>query len=143
VTLNKSTRYALLAALEMALAGGRPVTVGGVAARHGMPPTALAKVFQTLVRAGIAVGSRGAGGGYRLARPRSAVSVLDVVTVFEPPRTTAADAAGSQGDPGAPSADWALRRLLHEVDELVRSTYASVTLETFVRPAVSPQAPGR
>ena len=70
---------------EMALAGDKPVTVAGVAGQLGLPQTALAKVFQQLVRSGLAVGTRGIGGGYRLARPARQVSVLDVLQAFEPP----------------------------------------------------------
>ena len=48
--------------------------LGGVLSDMGVPPGALAKVFQNLVRAGIAVGVRGVGGGYVLAKPASAIS---------------------------------------------------------------------
>lgn len=134
MTLGKFPRYALYAALEMALAGDEPVTVGQVAGPHGIPPTALAKVFQQLVRAGIAVGTRGIGGGYRLARPRTDVTVLDVVSVFEPLRTPGRDLlhVRADGEPAKPQA-YALRRLFDEVDEGIRATLGSVTLETLIR----------
>lgn len=126
--LSKSARYALVAAIEMAAAvEEHPVTVTQVARSGGIPPAVLAKVFQQLVRAGIAVGSRGAGGGYRLAKRPSEVSVLDVIRVFEPvPRAARRGRA-------APRVDTRLERLFAEVDEIVRSTYASVTLETLSR----------
>ncbi len=134
MTLSKFARYALYAAVEMARAGDEPVTVAQVAEPHGIPPTALAKVFQQLVRAGLAVGTRGIGGGYRLARPRSEITVLDVVSVFDPLRTPGDDllhdrANASTAKPNAV----ALRRLFDEVDEGIRATLASVTLDTLVR----------
>ncbi|OFW47021.1 MAG: hypothetical protein A3J29_09670 [Acidobacteria bacterium RIFCSPLOWO2_12_FULL_67_14b] len=134
MTLSKFSRYALYAALEMARAGDDPVTVGRVAAPHGIPPTALAKVFQQLVRARLAVGTRGIGGGYRLARPRGEITVLDVVKVFEPMGTPGVDLAHgrARGEPAKPQTA-ALRRLFDEVDEGIRATLASVTLETLVR----------
>jgi Rrf2 family protein len=134
MTLSKSSRYALYAALEMARAGDEPVTVAQVAGPHGIPATALAKVFQQLVRAGIAVGTRGIGGGYRLARRRDEITVLEVVSVFNPPRTPGADLlhARANGEPATPQAA-ALRRLFDEVDEGIRATLASVTLDTLVR----------
>ena len=55
----------------MARAGGKVTTVAAVAAKYGIPEGALAKVFQQLVRVGLATGMRGVGGGYRLARPAS------------------------------------------------------------------------
>lgn len=134
MTLSKFSRYALFAALEMAGADGQPVTVGQVAGPHGIPPTALAKVFQQLVRAGLAVGSRGIGGGYRLARPRHEITVLDVVSVFDPLRTPGegllnAAAAGRLRRPRVA----ALQDLFDEIDENLRATLASVTLETLVK----------
>ncbi|HQZ37989.1 MAG TPA: Rrf2 family transcriptional regulator [Vicinamibacterales bacterium] len=134
MTLRKSSRYALYAAIEMAKAGDEPVTVAQVAGPHGIPAAALAKVFQQLVRAGMAVGTRGIGGGYRLARPRGDITVLEVVSVFDPPRTPGADLlnARTNGQPATPQAA-ALRRLFDEVDEGIVATLASVTLDTLVR----------
>ncbi|HEX5041278.1 MAG TPA: Rrf2 family transcriptional regulator, partial [Candidatus Polarisedimenticolaceae bacterium] len=83
MNLTKSSRYALLAALEMAGAADHPVTAADVARRHGTPEAVVAKVLQRLVRAGLAVGTRGSNGGYRLARPASGITVLDVLRVFE------------------------------------------------------------
>jgi Rrf2 family protein len=132
MTLNKSTRYALYAALEMALAGdGNQVTVSRVAGRHRIPEGALAKVFQRLVRAGIAIGTRGVRGGYQLARRPAEVTVLDVMSVFQSPRPVGRCLIDEA--PGARcrvNPDCRLRGLFDEVDELVRCTFASVTLET-------------
>ena len=86
MNLNKSTRYALHAALEMTLADGQPVTAARVAARYEIPENVVAKVLQQLVRSGIARASRGVGGGYRLAREPSDVTVQDVIDLFEPDR---------------------------------------------------------
>jgi Rrf2 family iron-sulfur cluster assembly transcriptional regulator len=127
MNLGKSARYALLAAVDMAASGEGPVTVSEAAARYSVPPNALAKVFQQLVRAGVAVGTRGVGGGYRLARAPAEVSVLEVVSVFEPPRPAA------EALPGPAERTAGLRGLFAEVDEMVRCTYASVSLETLVR----------
>jgi Rrf2 family protein len=125
--LARSTRHALAAALEMAAAGDEPVSVARVAERNGIPEAALAKVVQQLVRAGIAVGTRGVGGGYRLAKPSSHVTVLDVIRVFEP------GATGPQADLPGGWAGGRLGPLFAEVDELVRSTFESITLETLAR----------
>lgn len=133
MTLSKFSRYALYAAVEMARAGDEPVTVAQVAEPHGIPPTALAKVFQQLVRAGLAVGTRGIGGGYRLSRPRSEITVLDVVSVFDPLRTPGDDLLHDRTNASASPNAVALKRLFDEVDEGIRATLASVTLDTLVR----------
>ncbi len=135
MTITKSTRYALYAAAEMARAGDRPTTVAGVSAQYRIPEGALAKVFQQLVRAGLATGTRGIGGGYRLARPASTLTVLDVMQVFERRRPPGGCLLHDQPAPCPKASLCGLHWLFSEVDELVRSTYQSVTLETLVRRA--------
>ncbi|TAK17342.1 MAG: Rrf2 family transcriptional regulator [Acidobacteria bacterium] len=142
MTITKSTRYALYAAAEMAMATDGLVTVSAVARRYGIPEAALAKVFQQLVRSGLAMGTRGIGGGYRLARPPSKITVLDVFHVFERPRTVGTCLLhDGPGDSCPQASACRLHWLFNEVDELVRCTYESVTLETLVRKARRSTAP--
>ena len=128
MNLNKSTRYALYAALEMAQADEAQVTVAQVAERYRVPEAVLAKVFQRLVRSGLATGTRGVGGGYKLSKDPSEITVLDVVSVFEPPRPPRQCLV--QDGPCASFPTCRLKRLFDEVDENARSTFASVTLDT-------------
>ena len=144
--LNKSTRYALYAAMELARCDdAEPVTVSRVAERFSIPAAVLAKVLQQLVRAGIAVGTRGSGGGYRLARPPSRVTMADVIEAFEPARARGGCLLGEAGDRPCTIVedDCRLRAMLDEVDEMARSTFASITLETLVarpRPGTRPRS---
>ena len=135
MNVTKSTRYALYAAAEMARAGEHPTTVAGVAARYGIPEGALAKVFQQLVRSGLATGTRGIGGGYRLARLPSRITVLEVMHVFERRREPGGCLLHDKPAACPKASACGLHWLFNEVDELVRSTYESVTLETLVRRA--------
>ena len=136
MTITKSARYALYAAAEMALAGEAPTTVGAVAQRYRIPEGALAKAFQQLVRAGLADGTRGIGGGYRLARPASKITVLDVLRVFEPRRAASTCLLHDRPGQTCPAADGCgVKWIFAEVDQLVESTYESVTLQTLVRRA--------
>ncbi len=130
---KKSTRYALYAAMEMAKAGaGKQITAAQVAERYAIPGTVLAKVLQELVRAGVAVGTRGSGGGYGLARPAAETSVLDVIDAFEEPVRRQEECLIAGGADCAELGMCRLRKLVDEVDELARATYASVSLETLV-----------
>lgn len=134
MNFSKSTLYALYAALEMA-AADQPVTVGSVAERFGLPPGALAKVFQQLVRSGLAVGVRGIGGGYVLSRPAAEITVLDVISVFDAPRPDGHFLLGRRSRAAREQpADARLTRLFDEVAETVSCTFASVTLETLAGP---------
>ncbi len=132
---NKSTRYALHAALEMALADGRPATSSQVADRYSIPDNVVAKVLQQLTRSGVATGVRGVGGGYKLARRMEDVTVQDIIDIFEPaPSTDTCMLRGVSGDkcPGETLPRCRLMGLFEEVDETVRSTFASVSLATLV-----------
>jgi Rrf2 family cysteine metabolism transcriptional repressor len=136
VSINKSTRYALYAAAEMALAGDAPTTVSAVAERYGIPEGALAKAFQQLVRAGLAAGTRGIGGGYRLTRPASRITVLDVIRVFERRREIKGCLLHDRPSQACRmTSACGVQWLFTEVDDLVRSTYESVTLQTLVKRA--------
>lgn len=133
--IGKSAHYALYAAMDLARAGeGGQITASEVAERYAIPLAVLAKVLQRLVRAGLAVGVRGSKGGYRLANKPSRITALEVIDAFEQPREHDACLLDSER-PGkcdrGPSCR--LRRLFDEVDELARSTFASITLETLVR----------
>ena len=133
---QRSTRYALYSAVEMAAAApGEPVTAAQVAERYGLPPTVVAKVIQRLVKAGLAIGTRGVAGGYRLARAAAEIALLEIVEVFEGPRSESACVLGECGDGQCGQfAECRLRRLFEEVDQQARATFASVTLETLVAP---------
>lgn len=133
MNLNKTTRYALHAALELALADGRPVTSAQIAARYEIPENVVAKVLQQFVRAGMAHASRGVGGGYRLARPAAQITVQSVIELFEPaspPDTCMLREIPGSACPGDPHPGCRLQGLFQEVDETVRATFSSVTLAT-------------
>ncbi|MHC4846416.1 MAG: RrF2 family transcriptional regulator [Planctomycetota bacterium] len=134
MNLHKSTNYALHAALQMAMADDRPVTVAQVAALYDIPESALAKVFQQLVRSGIARGSRGVGGGYRLAIPAHELTVLQIMEVFEDfGHAGRCQLKDERADDCPEEPDCRLRGLFEEVDDVLRSTFASVTLDTLAR----------
>lgn len=133
MNLNKSTRYALHAAMEMAMSVDRPITAGQIAERYGIPENVLAKVLQQLVRVGVARGARGVGGGYRLARCPEDVSVQEIIDVFEPmppPDTCMLRELPGEKCPDARTPSCRLMGLFQEVDETARSTFASVSLAT-------------
>lgn len=133
VRLNKSTQYALQSMLDLARAAGEPRTACEIAARYDVPETVLAKVLQQLVHSGIVRASRGVGGGYRLARPASEISVQDVIDLFEPPpprEPSPWDIPRAAVHDEPPDR---LRELFDEVDETVRATFRSVTFDTLVR----------
>lgn len=55
-----------------------------------VPANYLAKILHDLKRSGIVDATRGSGGGYRLARPATAIHLIEVVETFEGSRESAA-----------------------------------------------------
>jgi Rrf2 family iron-sulfur cluster assembly transcriptional regulator len=88
--LSTKGRYAVMAMTE--LAGEPPeraVTLSAIAERQQISRPYLEQLFARLRRQGLVRSVRGPGGGYRLARPASEMTVADVVTaVDEPLRAT-------------------------------------------------------
>ena len=81
---SATATHALRALAHLAAAPGDGATLGReLAADLGVPAPYLAKVLAALARAGVLSASRGARGGYRLARPAEAISLLQIVEPFE------------------------------------------------------------
>lgn len=83
--VSAKTEYACLAVLELATSfpGGEPVQVRRIATAHGIPSRFLVQILLQLKSAGIVSSTRGAAGGYRLARHPSDVTMLDVMEAID------------------------------------------------------------
>lgn len=134
--LQKSTRFALYAVMELARAWGEePLSVAAIAKRYDVPPANLAKVIQRLVHVGLARGTRGSGGGYRLVREPSKITMLDVIEAFEISTSPSQCMLLGEGDGSCADADVCrLGSVFSEVDDVLRSTFASISVDTLVRP---------
>ncbi len=79
-----SATHALRALAHLAADERSDARLGRDLAREvGVPPHYLAKVLATLARAGVLVASRGVRGGYRLARPASEITLLEILEPIE------------------------------------------------------------
>jgi len=61
----------------------RTLPAARLAEFHGVPPAYLAKHLQAMAQAGIVESVAGRKGGYRLARPATDITVLDVIDAVE------------------------------------------------------------
>ena len=99
--LSAKTEYACLAMLQLAeeYDSGEPVQIRRIADEHGIPSRFLVQILLQLKGASLVASTRGAAGGYRLARPPREITLAEVIDVMEGddrPETNAgkADAAG-------------------------------------------------
>lgn len=76
----RKLHFAIEAVLDIAYHGGTGLVQSHeITRRQGVPQRYLEQALQQLVRARILTGTRGPRGGYRLARPREAISLGDIV----------------------------------------------------------------
>ena len=78
--------YALHALFYVASLEGRGLaSINEIARAEGIPREYLAKVLKALVRQGFLKSIRGVAGGYQLARPRKAITFLQVIEAMDGP----------------------------------------------------------
>ena len=101
-----------------------------VARMHGIPASFMAKILGRLVRGGLLRSSRGAHGGFFLARPATQVNLLEVVEAIEGPLALticSSEPGECQQAPDCPaSAVW------HQVQEQMADVLRNSTLEAMV-----------
>ena len=78
--LSTKGRYGLRALIDLAVYSEESaVSIGSIAARQKISESYLEQLMAKLRKAGLVVSIRGAGGGYRLARPAGEISVGDIL----------------------------------------------------------------
>src|SRR6185437_11867778 len=93
--LTKKADYALMALKYLAEQPGSAASAAGegspavsakdIAQAYHIPPPLLAKILQTLARAGLLVSHAGTNGGYALARAANEISAFEVIRAIDGP----------------------------------------------------------
>lgn len=124
--LQTASRIAIYAVLELARDAERQLSAAEIGEAYGVSVHHLAKVLNTLVRAGLVRSVRGAGGGYMFTGNARRTTLLDVILLFEPlGETETGEEVTKIGR--------ALDAILHEIDDISRATLNSVTLATVLK----------
>jgi Rrf2 family protein len=84
--VSRKVDYALRAVIYLTLRSDRrPCAVAEIAAREGIPKKFLEKIIQDLIHHGLVRSTRGAQGGYTLARAPEDVTFKDVIEAIDGP----------------------------------------------------------
>lgn len=95
--ISKLTDYGTVILARLAAGDGTVVSAADVARATGIALPTVSKILKSLARAGLVTSTRGANGGYALARPPHAISAADVIDALEGPVSiTECSGAGSQ-----------------------------------------------
>jgi len=134
--LTTKGRYAVTAMVELALNQDKGrISLAEIAERHGISQSYLEQLFASLRRRGLVDGTRGPGGGYRLARRRTDISVADVIDAVDESvdATRCGGKRNCKGEKGCIT-----HNLWAELSDQIRHHLASVSLENVVDKADAP-----
>ncbi|MDH3713721.1 MAG: Fe-S cluster assembly transcription factor [Gammaproteobacteria bacterium] len=82
--LSTKGRYAVTAMMDLAIHNdGRPVTLAAISQCQAISLSYLEQLFAKLRRANLVEGVRGPGGGYRLARPSTQITVAQIIRAVD------------------------------------------------------------
>ena len=128
--LQKATKFALFAVLELARDTSRQLSATDIADLYGISTHHLAKVLRDLGRAGLVDSVRGVGGGYRFSANARRTTLMDVICIFEDISSDQRQ-AGDVG--GETDIGHALQMVLGEIDGIAQATLSSITIETLLK----------
>jgi len=126
---SAKAEYACLAVMELALRhhDRRPVRLPEVADRHAIPHRFLVQILLQLKGAGLVASTRGAAGGYHLARDPGEITLADVLDVVDPPES----AGGGRRKNASPHLA-ALRDKWDEINAARRQVLESTTVADLI-----------
>jgi len=125
--ISDSGRYALRALAELALLPqGQYLGSASLAGQVDVPANYLSKLLQLLSRIGLLDSQKGAGGGFRLARPAEQIALIEVLDPIDRVRRWEGCVLGNEQCPGdSPCA-------LHDGWGKVRDSYITFLEHTSV-----------
>jgi FeS assembly SUF system regulator len=130
--LSRMTDYAVVALSRLG-AGDAVRTAPELAAETGLAEPTVSKVLKLLGQAGLVDGLRGARGGYRLARPLSAVTLAEVIVAIEGPIALTACVDGATGACET-EAICPIRGRWDPVNDAIRGALSAVTIADLAPP---------
>lgn len=127
--VSAKAEYACLAVLALAEHGsdGPPLRIREISESHGIPERYLVQILLQLKGSGLVSSTRGAAGGYRLARDPETISVREVLSAIDGP-----DAATRELPQANRRAAETLGRLWERVREAERAVLDQTTIAALV-----------
>ena len=141
IILSKLADYGVIVATHLATHPDRQANAAAVAAATRLPQATVAKVLKALARAGLAIATRGAAGGYRLARLPAAISVAEVVAAIDGDigiTECSVHEAGCEHTTYCPT-----RPHWGAINRAVGAALSAISLQEMVNPFVFASAPAR
>lgn len=136
--ISRASTYALLATVQLSdSSSSPPIPCSQLAQLGDMPERFLLQVLRNLVNEGLLKSTRGVDGGYRLAKPLTQITMLDIVEAIDGPVQAELPQIGGL----TPQSQKKLAEVLSDVAADAKKRLAAVTLSQ-LKPAPSPAASG-
>jgi Rrf2 family cysteine metabolism transcriptional repressor len=134
--ISAKAEYACLALLALARQGPDtpPLRIREISESHGIPERYLVQILLQLKGAGLVASTRGASGGYRLARPAANIAISEVLTAIDGPDSTPRETAH-----GNRAASQTLATVWERVRQAERSVLESTTIGELVTQSAPPE----
>lgn len=131
--LSTKGRYGLRALIDLAVyCTEEAVSIQSIAKRQNISDRYLEQLMGKLRRAGLVVSIRGAGGGYRLARPAGEISVGEVLRALEG-NLDAVTCPGTEEGPGCEDADLCVTRYVWKrINDSITQAVDTIMIEQLV-----------
>ena len=131
--LSTKGRYGLRALIDLAVyCTEEAVSIQSIAKRQNISDRYLEQLMGKLRRAGLVVSVRGAGGGYRLARPAEEISVGEVLRALEG-NLDAVTCPGNGDEQGCEDADVCVTRYVWKrINDSITQAVDSIMIQQLV-----------
>lgn len=135
--LSTKGRYGIKAMVDLAVDGGEtPVSTASLAAKQGISEAYLEQLVSSLKKAKLITSTRGAMGGYRLARDPEEINVGDVLRALEG-NTTIIDCVSNEKVDCQNACECSARplwlKLQQRIDEVLNTTTLKDMADDYVR----------
>lgn len=132
--ISKLTDYAVVLTTELA---NRPaadsVSVSQLALVSGIPDPTVSKVLKLLAQGGVLCSTRGAHGGYRLARPAKDISIAAVIAAIEGPIAITECSSDEELGSCAHEGSCEVRSHWQSINAVIEKALAELSLEEMAR----------
>lgn len=140
--MSKLTDYGTVVMTYLARQADKQHAASEIAAQIQVAAPTVSKILKALAREGLVVSSRGAKGGYSLARRPADISMVEIIDALEGP--VALTECGSAPGLCIQEASCSIRANWQHINTAVRQALAGVTLAQMAQPVyvVSPPRSG-
>jgi len=128
--LSRKCDYALRALVKIAMKGDDEYTsIAEITEDSDIPARYLEQVFLHLKNAGVLSSKAGPGGGYRLRREPSRITLLEIVRLIDGPVAPVRCVSRTAYEPCPHEGDCALRPVMSDVRDAIAEILSGLTLE--------------